>query len=103
MAVEIITVQELADYLGIDIIDTQVTNNLTRVINSADSWLRSGVDPQYLSDDPKCKELMLIIAADLYDNRSLSSSVASTVRKLVRDYTLQLKAEALRRAEEDNG
>lgn len=98
-----ITVAELAEYLGIDIVDTQVTSNLTRVINSADAWLRSGVDPEYINDDPKSKELALIVAADFYDNRSLSTSVSSTVRKLVRDLTLQMKAEALRRAEENNG
>ena len=97
-----ITIEELADYLGIDIIDAQVTRNLTRVIISADSWLNSGVVENYNSEDPKSKELALIIAAELYDNRSLSVGDSNTARKLVSDFSLQMKAEALRKAEEDD-
>ena len=88
-----ITVDDLKNYLGIDYSDKMVEKNLKRLIKTADSYLKGAVGNDYPTDDPRAKELALIVAADLYDNRDLSAKVSNNVRNLVNDFLMQLKLE----------
>lgn len=100
---EVVSVQEVLDYLGIDYADDMVNRNISRAIKTADAYLRGSIGQNYPIGDPRAKELALIVVADLYDNRGLtvSANVSNTVRKLVYDFSLQLRLE-LREAT-DNG
>lgn len=88
-----ITVDDLKNYLGIDYADEMVEKNLERSIRAADSYLKGAIGKDYPVDDLKSEELALIVAADLYDNRDLSTKVSNNVRNLVNDFSMQLRLE----------
>lgn len=82
------------DYLGIDYADEMVSNNIKRMIKTADSYLRGAIGNTYYDEnDPRAVELMLIVIADLYDNRDLSDKVSGNVRRFVNDSIMQLRLE----------
>jgi hypothetical protein len=64
----------------------------------ADAYLKGAIGEDYPTDDPRAKELAKIVAADIYNNRGMTEKIAYTVRKLVKDFELQLRME-LRRKE----
>lgn len=92
--ISVLTEQEVLDYLGIDYADTMVKNNIARVINTADAYLKGSIGVNYPKDDPRSKELALILVSDLYDKRGfINDSVSNNVRRLVDDLSLQLRLE----------
>ena len=97
MDVTVVTVNEALAYLGIDYADDMVNLNVERMIKTADAYLKGSDGEDYPKDDPRSKELALIIISDLYDNRGLVSTISGNTRKLVDDLSLQLRLE-LRRA-----
>lgn len=94
---QVVSVDEVLAYLGIDYSDDMVKSNIERTIKTADAYLKGSIGEKYPVEDPKAKELALIIISDLYDNRGLNSTVSGNTRKLVDDLSLQLRLE-LRRA-----
>ena len=88
-----LTVDEVLNYLGIDYADDMVTKNIERLINTADAYLKGSIGVDYPLEDPRSKELALIIISDLYDNRGLHSTISGNVRRLVEDLSLQLRLE----------
>ena len=95
----VVTPEEVLSYLGIDYADNMVMSNISRAINTADSYLLGSIGEGYPKDDPRSKELALIIISDLYDNRGLHSNVSGNVRKLVDDFSLQLRLELRRKSQ----
>lgn len=94
------TIDEVKAYLGIDYTDDMSAKNIERCILTADAYLKGSIGKNYPSDDPRVKELALILISDLYDNRGLMEKVAGNVRRLVDDMSLQLRLE-LRGASEE--
>lgn len=95
-----LTNDELKIYLGIDYTDPQVEANITRVIKTADGYLKGSIGEDYNPDDPRAVELAMIVAADLYDNRELTDKMSGNVRKLVDDMSWQLRLELRRKKNE---
>ena len=95
--IQVVTVQEVLDELGYDIADEMVNRNITRAINTADAYLKGSIGENYPKEDPRAKELALMIITDIYDNKGLKDTVSGNTRKLVDDMSLQLRLE-LRRA-----
>ena len=95
--IQVVTVQDVLDELGYDIADEMVTRNITRAINTADAYLKGSIGENYPKEDPRAKELALMIITDIYDNKGLKDTVSGNTRKLVDDMSLQLRLE-LRRA-----
>lgn len=95
--IQVVTVEDVKDYLGIDYTDEMVDRNIARLIKTADAYLKGSIGDKYPVEDPKSKELALIIISDLYDNRGMNSTVSGNTRRLVEDLSLQLRLE-LRRA-----
>lgn len=93
----VVSVEEVLAYLGIDYADDMVRANIERAIKTADAYLKGSIGEAYPVEDPRAKELALIIISDLYDTRGLESVVSMRTRKLVDDLSLQLRLE-LRRA-----
>ena len=91
----VLTVDEVLDYLGIDYADDKVNRNINRAISTADKIIQGSVGINYPVDDPRAKELALIIVSDLYDIRGMTTrdNVSNNVRRLVEDMSLQLKLE----------
>ena len=95
--IQVVTVQDVLDELGYDIADEMVNRNITRAINTADAYLKGSIGENYPKEDPRAKELALMIITDIYDNKGLKDTVSGNTRKLVDDMSLQLRLE-LRRA-----
>lgn len=96
MEVTVVTVDEALAYLGIDYADDMVRSNVERTIKTADAFLKGSVGENYPIDDPRSKELALIIISDLYDKRGMVSTVSGNTRRLVEDLSLQLRLELRR-------
>lgn len=91
--IQVVSVDEVLAYLGIDYADDMVNTNIKRAISTADAFLKGSIGPNYPVNDPRSKELALIIVSDLYDNRGLHTTVSGNTRKLVEDLSLQLRLE----------
>lgn len=96
----VVTVEDVKAYLGIDYADDMVNSNIERAISTADAYLKGSIGSDYPVDDPRAKELALIIISDLYDNRGLQSTVSGNTRRLVDDLSLQLRLELRRGSNE---
>ena len=94
--IQVVSVDEVLAYLGIDYSDDMVTKNIERAIKTADAYLKGSIGDNYPVEDPKAKELALIIISDLYDNRGMASNVSGNTRKLIDDLSLQLRLELRR-------
>ena len=88
-----ITQQDVFDYLGIDYADEVIKRTVDRIIKTTDSFLAGSLGKEYPQDDPRVKELALMIAGDLYDNRGISDKVSANMRHLADDFSLQLRLE----------
>lgn len=93
---QVVSVEDVLAYLGIDYADDMVNTNVERAIKTADAYLKGSIGANYPVDDPRSKELALIIISDIYDNRGLQSTISGNVRKLVDDISLQLRLELRR-------
>ena len=94
--IQVVSVDEVLAYLGIDYSDDMVKSNIERTINTADAYLKGSIGKNYPVEDPRSKELALIIISDLYDNRGLNTTVSGNTRRLVDDLSLQLRLELRR-------
>ena len=90
---KVVSVEVVLAYLGIDYSDEMVEKNIERAIKTADAYLKGSIGANYPVDDPRAKELALIIISDLYDNRGIQSTISGNTRKLVDDLSLQLRLE----------
>lgn len=90
-----VTVADVLAYLGIDYADDMVNVNIERLIKTADAYLKSSIATDYPADDPRAVELALIVISDLYDNRGLTSNLSGNTRRLVDDFSFQLRLEAV--------
>lgn len=91
-----IEVQAVAEYLGIDLneVDTIVQNNLSRQISAADSFLKGAIGKDYDGDDPRAKELGIMIAAELYNTRGvMNTRQEAAFRRIASDFILQMQLE----------
>ena len=98
--ISVVSVDEVLAYLGIDYSDDMVNINIERAIKTADAYLKGSIGENYPVQDPRSKELALLLVADLYDNRGLTSTVSGNTRRLVEDLSLQLRLELRRGSNE---
>ena len=88
-----LNLREALDYLGIDAEDDMIINNINRQIEVADRHLKAAVGDDYPADDPRMKEVALMIVGELYDNRTLSAKEESRINSLARQYMRQIRLE----------
>lgn len=88
-----LNLREALDYLGIDAEDDMIINNINRQIEVADRHLKAAVGDDYPADDPRMKEVALMIIGELYDNRTLSAKEESRIKSLARQYVRQIRLE----------
>lgn len=87
-----LTLAEVKNYLRIDYEDDDAL--LDSLISVADEYLKSAISKTYNSDSERAKMLSLIVIDDLYNQRGMNEKVSGNVRKLVSDFSLQLKLES---------
>ena len=88
-----LNLREALDYLGIDAEDDMIINNINRQVEVADRHLKAAVGEDYPADDPRMKEVALMIVSELYDNRTLSAKEESRIKSLARQYMRQIRLE----------
>jgi hypothetical protein len=89
----VLNLREALDYLGIDAEDDMIINNINRQVEVADRHLKAAVGDDYPADDPRMKEVALMIVSELYDNRTLSAKEESRINSLARQYMRQIRLE----------
>ena len=88
-----LNLREALDYLGIDTEDDMIINNIRRQIEVADRHLKAAVGEDYPADDPRMKEVALMIVSELYDKRTLSAKEENRINSLARLYMRQIRLE----------
>lgn len=88
-----LNLREALDYLGIDAEDDMIINNINRQIEVADRHLKAAVGDDYPADDPRMKEVALMIVSELYDHRVLSAKEENRINSLARLYMRQIRLE----------
>lgn len=101
MLTDVITTEDVRDYLGIDYTDETIVKNINRAINTADAYLIGSIGENYPVEDPRVQTLALIIVSELYDNRGIIESLSGNTRKLVNDLEWQLRLE-MRRSQNES-
>lgn len=91
-----LSIQDVKDYLCIDFADDSTDRILTNLINVADSYLKGAVGANYPIEDHRSKQIALLLISDLYDNRGMNEQVSSNMRKIIDDFSLQLRLELSR-------
>lgn len=94
-----LTIEEVAEYLCIDYVDSAVSSQIARHIATAHRYLCGAVGDDYPRNDPRVREIALMIIDDLWENRGISNTSGNT-RKLINDLELQLKLEMRRKKDE---
>lgn len=88
---------EIKDYLGIDYEDISTVTRLKHLIKVAHLHLEGALGIDYPKEDERVKEIALIIIEDLYDNHSLNDKGSGNVRRLINDFSLQIKCDMKRK------
>lgn len=88
-----LTKQNVYDYLGIDFEDEATERTIELLMDAANYHMAASLGQGYPRDDSRVKTMMLMIIADLYDNRELSDKTAGAVRRLMQDFSLQVRLE----------
>ena len=89
-----LTVPEIKEYLHIDFDDPATENTLQSLNAVAEKYLIGSLGENFPREDPRAKQLALLIVSDLYDNRGLNSEnpkVSNAARHLVQSMSLQLR------------
>lgn len=94
----VVTYEEAISYLGITFEDDNIKKSVNRMIAAADCYLCGSVGSDYPKEDPRAKEIALMVISDLWENRGVSQTVSANTRKLLNDMSLQLKLELRRGA-----
>ena len=99
------TIQDALFYLGIDYEDEMVTANVRRALATATKRLHGAIGPdvlEYLPEDARVTELVLIYTREAYDADSLTDKARAALNHLKADLEPQLRLE-LRDAKETAG
>lgn len=94
-----LTVSDALTYLGIDYADEQITRNVSRALQDAQSYLKSAVGDdvfELLPNDSKADRLVLTYLSDLYDERGTSAKAGNAKRDMIHSMELQLRLELAR-------
>ena len=86
-----LTLNEVKSYLRVDFNDEDTL--IARLMGVADEYLVSALG-NYNRNSERADMLALIVVADLYENRELSSKVSANTSKLVQSFMLQLQLES---------
>ena len=101
MLSDVITTEDVRDYVGIDYTDEVIIKNINHAIITADAYLTGSLGEGYPVEDPRVQTLALFIVAELYDNRGIIESLSGNTRKLVNDLEWQIRLE-MRRSRNDS-
>lgn len=88
---------EVKEYLGIDYTDGPTEKRMGHLIKVADKYLIGALGANYPTNDERVIEIAFIVISDLYDNHDLVEKISGNVRRLVIDFSMQIKLEMKRK------
>lgn len=100
------TLEDALAYLGIDYADDVVRKNVERAMATAWQTLLGSVGydvAEYLPDDPRVTELVLIYLDDLYSERGVIAKVSNSTRHMVNSMEWQLRLELAAAKDREGG
>ena len=86
-----LTLIEVKNYLRVDFSDDD--NLIQALMDTADEYLKASVGLLYDNMSERAKTLSLIVVSDLYDNRGIQDKASNNTRRLVDDFSLQMRLE----------
>lgn len=92
----VVTLEEVRDYLCIDFSDPETDRVLQRLMLTAEAYLGGSLGGGYPETDERVRQLALITIHDLYSNREMTEKVSANVRRLVDDFSMQIRLEMKR-------
>lgn len=97
----IVCMEDVFAYCGIDYLDEATERNITRYMHTAERFIAGSIGDKFPRDDPRVQDIALMIINDLYENRGiLAATTSGNARKLLNDFSLQLRLE-MRRAKNE--
>lgn len=96
-----LTLEEVRDYISIDFTDEKTDKTLTRLMLVADGYLVGSIGADYPKEDERAKQIALCVISDMYDNRKTTEKINANTRKLIDDFSLQLRMELRRKKYEE--
>lgn len=86
-----ISMEETKDFLRVAFPDDDKL--IERLILTAYEYLQSAVGQNFNRESERAKLLALVVVKDLYDNRGMSDKEGANVRRLIADFSQQLRLE----------
>ena len=90
----LISEEEFKNYLGLDAVDEMIAYNLRQALAAGGYWLTGAVGNEFPPDDPRARQLVLMAAAEFYENRQTTAAANLNKSRLVCDLLAQLRTEA---------
>ncbi|MEG0324372.1 MAG: hypothetical protein RR619_10275 [Raoultibacter sp.] len=91
MTEDIVSVQDVKDYLGLFECDELVERRITSLRKTVAEYLNETVGSHVTDDNAIAKELALVVLDDLYSNRAMDTGkVSSATRRIVDSMALVL-------------
>lgn len=84
---------DVKEYLGIDWSDAATDRRINHLITVAEKFLEGSLGVGFPVDDARVKELAMMIISDLYDNHDTTDKVSGNIRRLIADFSLQIRLE----------
>lgn len=89
--IQVASVEDVKNYLNIDIADDMILANISRAMLLAHSYLLSAVG-EYSTTDPKAKELFLMVCEDAYNKTGLfDANTPPNYRRLFHDLASHIR------------
>ncbi len=88
-----VTAQDVKDYLGIDYEDDATDRRIDQLIEATSQFLAGSLGNGYPRDDPRIRELALLVIRDLYDVPVLETKEARQIRRIIDSMALQIRLE----------
>lgn len=98
MDTPIVSIEDVFAYIGLDFFDEAAERNILRHMKTAERFVIGSIGDDFPRNDPRVQEIALMVINDLYENRGImTTTTAGNARKLLNDFSLQLRLE-MRRA-----
>lgn len=100
-----ITAESICEYVGIEAeyMDEVQSKRVDSVLRASKLWLRGAVGASVDYDDPRAEELMLMVAGEMFEDRTLTderlskysgTKALASLNRLAGDIILQLQYDA---------
>jgi hypothetical protein len=88
-----VTAQDVRDYLGIDYEDEATERRIEQMISATDGFMAGSLGAADPRDDPRVRELALLVIRDLYDTPDWETKETRQFRRIIESMSLQIRLE----------